>query len=495
LCIGSRSATDHEDCPNSNRTPGGAAARLSFVLTAIFAIALLLRIATAVYSHSIVHPDEIFQSGEPAHRLVYGYGVVTWEWREGIRSWIFPAFLALIIRGTEWMGAGSTGYLFGIAVVLSIISLTTVWFGFMWAKRAGGVEGAIIAAGSCAIWYELIVFGSRALTEVVAAHVLLPGLYLGVYGEVLPEKRRLFLAALLCGVAMSLRIQLVPVAVFAALYFCHRSWRTRWTAIASGLLLPIIVFGIVDAFTWSYPFQSFFRYFWVNLVQARSAVFGIQPWYWYCIELIKHLGPILIFALFGLRRSPFLGCVALVIVASHSMIGHKEDRFIYPVIPILLTLSGIGVVEIARGSSNPEKQPTSYSIVIAGLIACCLFSGMLSGSFRYWDRNDGSLVIFDRISTDSRSCGVGIYGFNSFNTGGYTHLHRKIPIFVIPDNAFLDSAWRSFNILLADESLGITSGRFALEECVDGVCAFRRQGPCIASGDNEINKVLERTGN
>src|SRR5487761_1165598 len=145
-------------------------------------IALLLRI-DAARSPNIVHPDEIFQTQEPAHRLAYGYGVVTWEWREGIRSWVFPAFLAGVMRATTWLGRGSSGYVWGIAIVLSLISLTTVWFGFSWAKRASGVDAAIIAAGACATWHGLVDFAPCALTEVVAVHALLPGLYLA-YTEI-----------------------------------------------------------------------------------------------------------------------------------------------------------------------------------------------------------------------------------------------------------------------------------------------------------------------
>src|SRR5271157_4049627 len=89
---------------------------------ALLAIALGLRVGLAIHFPNVFHPDEIFQTLEPAHRLVYGYGVTTWEWREGIRSWVLPAFLAGVMRATGWMGSGSTGYTYGIIVVLSLAS-------------------------------------------------------------------------------------------------------------------------------------------------------------------------------------------------------------------------------------------------------------------------------------------------------------------------------------------------------------------------------------
>ena len=197
--------------------------------------------------------DEIFNSLEPAHHLAYGYGVIVWEWRMGIRSWVFPAFLAGVMRATDWMAPGSAGYLRAIAILLSLLSLTTVWFGYAWAKRAGGNAAAMIAAGACATWYELVYFAPKALNDVVAANLLLPGLYLGMYGERLPEKKRLFLAGLFCGLAVSLRMYLAPAVLFAVLYFCHANWRRRTLPMFLGLLLPIVSFGLVDAVTWSYP--------------------------------------------------------------------------------------------------------------------------------------------------------------------------------------------------------------------------------------------------
>ena len=141
---------------------------ISFLLIAIFLIALLLRVGVAIHFPSIEWGDEIFNSLEPAHHLAYGYGIVVWEWRMGIRSWVFPAFLAGVMRATDWMAPGSAGYLRAIAILLSLLSLTTVWFGYVWAKRAGGNAAAMIAAGACAIWYELVYFAPKTLNDVVA---------------------------------------------------------------------------------------------------------------------------------------------------------------------------------------------------------------------------------------------------------------------------------------------------------------------------------------
>jgi hypothetical protein len=469
--------------------------RILFLLC-IFLIALLLRVGIALRAPSLTHPDEVFQTQEPAHRLAYGYGVVTWEWREGIRSWAFPAFLAALMRATDWMGSGSAGYLWATTVLLSIISLTTVWFGFAWAKQASAIEAAVIAAAGCAIWYELVIFSPRTLTEVLAAHILLPGLYLSAFAEGRWEKRKLFFAGILCGLAMSLRIQLLPPVAVAVLYACRSRWRARVPVVLAGILLPVAIFGVVDAVTWSYPFQSFFRYFWINAIEGRSALYGVEPWYWYLAILLRHLGPILFLALLGIRRSPFLAWIALAILLPHSLLAHKEVRFIYPLIPILITLAALGVVELARELDHLVKVRISPKVVVAiALAAFALFSAFLSPEFPYWDEKASAMVMVDRLSRDPQVCGLGIKGISWFNTGGYTHLHRNVPIVLLSEGVWLDRESSSVNTVIARGTRPRIPNDFALKGCSDSICLYQRTGSCSSPQADEVNAVLRQTGN
>jgi GPI mannosyltransferase 3 len=55
--------------------------------------ALIIRVLVAFCTRTFFQPDEYFQSLEPAHHLVFGYGHLTWEWLSPrpIRSIIYPA--------------------------------------------------------------------------------------------------------------------------------------------------------------------------------------------------------------------------------------------------------------------------------------------------------------------------------------------------------------------------------------------------------------------
>jgi phosphatidylinositol glycan class B len=467
----------------------------TFFFVMVVVIGFALRLSEAVQTADLAHPDEIFQTLEPAHRLAYGYGVVSWEWRDGIRSWVFPTFLAGVMKATGWMSRGSTGYVVGVRILLSIVSMVTVWFGFVWARRADGTTAAMIGAAACAIWYEIIGFAPRAMTEVVATHILLVGLYLGVYSEWLQERRRLFLAALLCGIALSLRIQLAPAVFFAGLYFCRGCWQRRLSVVMGGILLPVCAFGLVDAFTWGHAFQSFYLYFWENAIQGKSLRYGEQPWYWYLMEQMKHLGPVALLALVGIRRSAFLGWMVLIILASHSLLGHKEVRFLYPILPFVIVLSAIGFVEIAKEFTPILKLSLSpRAVVLTGVAFFALFSLLLSPQFSYRRKDSGSMRALTLLSKDRNVCGVGLYGVPWFETGGYTYLHQNIPIILVLRPDQFDREESTFNAVVAREDLELNND-FILSACWNGECLYRRAGSCTLSTENEINTLLQQNGN
>jgi hypothetical protein len=452
----------------------------------------------AICFPSLFHSDEIFQTLEPAHRLAYGYGVVSWEWIDGVRSWVFPAFLAGVMRATDWAGAGSSGYLLGTKVVLSLISLSTIWFGYAWARRASGTQAAVIAAGACAIYFGLVFFAPKAFNEIVATHLLLPGLYLGVYAEGTSEKKRLFFAGILCGLAVMLRIQLLPAVAFAAAYFCYPSWRRRIPAVLAGLSLPVLAFGLVDRFTWSYPWESvvhYFqaaRYFQAHLDQGHGVGFDSMPWYWYLRGLLLLLGPAVVFLWHGARKSPFLAYFSLVVVGSHSFIALKAVRFIYPVLPLALTLASIGVVEVVSSWNLRSKRAFSPKFTVAfGLVFFSLSSISLFIACHQWYRVNGEIAAMDRLSHDSALCGLGLYQFPWGQTGGYVHLHRNVPLLPLSSREELARDASSFNALLAPLPNADVPSAFKPSGCWNGVCLLRREGGCVPPppGD-EVNAIL-----
>src|SRR3989338_5024992 len=57
---------------------------------------IAFRCVNAIIVQTYFNPDEFWQSVEVAHFWVYGYGELTWEWKEQLRGWTHPFVFALI---------------------------------------------------------------------------------------------------------------------------------------------------------------------------------------------------------------------------------------------------------------------------------------------------------------------------------------------------------------------------------------------------------------
>jgi hypothetical protein len=304
---------------------------------------------------------------------------------------------------------------------------------------------------------------------------------------------------------MSLRIQLAPAVGFAALYFCYSNWRKRMLPLAAGLLLPVVAFGLVDAATWSHPFQSFLVYYHTHAhefsvpsvpgAEVEEGAHGIVAWYWYLKMSCAHLGPVAFLALLGIRRSPFLGWVALIDFAFHSLFGFANIRYLYPLVPLEITLAALGLMELAPAFNARRRLPLSPGTMVGGSLAfLALISCLLVSQFD-WSRRSGCLLAFDRLSRDSTLCGVGVCRIPWWSIGDYAHLHQNVPIVLLEDVHELQEQSASFNAVLVPGTLTDPSHTFRLVRCWNGVCVYQRSGPCTPPGaDYEINSVLRRKG-
>lgn len=469
------------------------------LLLVILLAAFALRFGAALLSPNMFWPDEIFQTLEPAHRLAYGYGMVTWEFRVGARSWVLPAVLAGVMRLTDWLGPGSGGYLAGIAFFLSLLATVPVYVAWLWGSRVGGTRAGVVAALVCATWPDLVYFSPKALTEVIAAHLLLPGLYLAVGSEE-KSRRTLFLAGLLCGLAAAIRILLAPAVLLAMAWACRREFRARWLPMGTGVLLPLLFFGLVDATTWGYPFYSYWMFYWQNLVVGKSPQSGLVPWYgyWKMMGLIWGWArlPFLGLAALGVRRSGFLGCMALLIVFQHSLIPHKEYRYIFPAVLLLCVLAGFGL-SLLRDFFRRRWQRLSV-LTTSVLLAFWL---LLAGYFAYrhgpfFQQLSGYLRAMSQVSRSSDACGVGWWNVSWAVTGGYTYLHRDIPVYQAWD-AKAEEVQRSSSlvnyIVTPDPPPGKIPG-FEVLWCRDYACLLKREGACVALPGYHINRILEEQG-
>lgn len=466
--------------------------RLDPALVLVCAAALAARVGLGVAFPNVLWPDEIFQSLEQAHRLVFGYGVVPWEFREGTRSWLLPGLLAPAVAAGGW--AGGLAHVHAAQVLLSLASLVPVWAAWAWARPLGRAP-AVVAAAACAGWFDLLLYAPKALAEAVAAAPLVLGLLLARPRGGDRPAGALAGAGAALALAVALRLQLAPAVAVAAVLVARRDLRA-WRALALGAAPVVLGAGALDALTWSAPFHSYLANVRVNLVEGRSEAFGVEPWWFYLAALPAAWGwaapAVLALAALGARRRPELAATALAVVAAHSAIPHKEPRFVFPAVVLVIVLAALGTADAVAAAGRRGRGSSRAATLAAGVLWLAASAAVGWGSPR-WSAG-ASLLAATRLAGGEGTCGVALLGVRWAFTGGYTYLHRDVPLYVIDEPAVAQRAWPGFNAALVPAAVAQRVPGYQAERCWEDVCVVRRPGGCVAVPAPAINARLAMTG-
>ena len=462
-------------------------------LATLVVLAILLRLQPILVEPSAVWPDEIFQTFEPAHRLVYGSGLVPWEFQLGVRSWILPGIIAGLMELSRIIGDGPDYYLPATAVAFAGLAAAPVVCCFLWCRPRFGVSGALLAGFAVAVAAEPVYFGARTLSETVAGNLLVVALWVLEPGCPVLSRRRLFVGGALLGLIFVVRVQLAPALAVAMLWTNWRADRWRLAAILAGTAAILAVAGILDTLTLGYPFASVWRYVLYNVWYGVSSTFGVEPWGYFLLGELGVWGgagaTVLLLTALGACRLPLLLVIAVVILAVHSGIAHKEYRFIYPGIVLLAVLAGVGLAQMASwgrdwlmGRGLPETRAAAAGTALAaawwGAASLQVWNGATLTAHR--ERMHDSLVAASVVAHGPPPCGIGLYGLRGEDWGvygGYTYFHQAAPMYWPKDETALAAAADTFDTLLYTKPPPAGLG-FATRECIGEVCIARRAGPC-----------------
>ena len=479
-------------------------------LAGLLTLGLLLRFVLALAFPRIHHADELFQYYEQAHRLAFGQGMVPWEYREGIRSWLLPGMLAGLMKAVSWVSDDPASYLAVSKALWSMLSLSIPVVAFLWARRVGGLTAGLTAAFIATIWFELVYYAPTALTESIATSLLLVACWLAWTAEA-GDRRRLIWAGALFGLVFVFRFHLLPAILTAALVAGRGDWRGRLRPMLLAGLVPVLVCnGLLDWATLGWPFQSVLKNFWINIVEEKSHSFGVMPLGFYFEEYVRvwswWLAPMAALIVLGARGQPMLVAVPVAIVLSHSLVAHKEYRFVLPALPFLLILAALGTERLARrlaglaaggwGAGRWGDMPRWVPLAVL-CAAWVLASGLLSASDRWrpeWSRVAPGIATTQALHDRPALCGLGLLT-PWWDLPGYTTLHRDVPVFWFGDDT--RRLWRSassFNYVMARPEQMPPNTGYRLESCPSEICLYRRPGQCSTPRDIGVSASMAERG-
>jgi GPI mannosyltransferase 3 len=400
-------------------------------LHAIAAAALALRLVMAWRSEHNVHPDEVFQYLEQAHRLVYGYGFVPWEYRFARRNWLLPGTLAGLLEALRLLGLDRpTAYIPAVKGLFAIASVSLVYAANAIGRNLYGVRAGLIAATLVAFWYELVDASPRATPEVLATYALVIALAVATGPCSL---RRVAAAGLLLGIGVVLRLQYAPCAAVVWVV-CGIGWGWRRAVAVVAASVPIVALaGLLDLVAWGVPFVSYYNTIVLDVVYGVSEVFGRAPWFYYATSLVSASKRIYvaaaIYGVFAWRRSWPILLVLVALLVPHSLIPHKEYRFTLLAVPLLLVLAAAAIACAGEWLGTRRTGRLATAVAIAAILVVSIGGFRIYGVFR---QDDQLLAVLD-LSRRSDVAAVLDLAAAWTESGGFYYLHHDVPYYFQPE--------------------------------------------------------------
>ena len=421
------------------------------LLPLILALAFAVRAAVALAGDFVLHPDEIMQYLEPAHRLAFGNGVMYWEYFYGARSWLVPGLVAGVLKLFDAVGLGEPRwYVDGVKLVFCALSLAIPAGMYRFGRRHFGETAARMALLAGTLWYELAGFAHKPLTEFVAT-VPLMGLLALCARPAVDRPWVVCRAALFAVLVAAIRLQYAPVALLLlGIVFLRTRLKLLLSVVAAAALCAV---GVFDALTWDGNlFHSYVTNLRFNLILGEMRT-DESPWYQFLWWLTLSGGGLSALCLAGSLRSPrryglLLALIFLVLLA-HSLQAHKEYRFVFAVIPLWLLLGAdLTVRSAAWIAARLPARPTlaRATNVLAGvLFATVSVAGVLNALpyqervYQAWSRETGItgfvrhqdpiFAVYRYLSEVPDVGAVWQVDRPYYNLPGYYYLHRAIPFY------------------------------------------------------------------
>ncbi len=420
----------------------------------VLALAFAVRAVVALSGDFAMHPDEIMQYLEQAHRLVFGNGIVHWEQFYGARSWLVPGLVAGVLALLDAVGLDQpVWYVGGVKLVFCALSLAVPAGMYFFARGHFGEGTARAALLAGAFWYELIGFAHKPMTEFVATGLLMGLLALCVR----PAPARpgiIWPAALLAVLAAAVRMQYAPLALALLVLLFLRVggasgeggawWRDARVQLAFAAVLFFLAVGVFDAATWDAElFHSYLANLRFNLALEEARAGSSPPWQYLWWSLLTAAG-LSALCLAPSLRDPrryglLLGLIVLALIV-HSAEAHKEYRFVFVVIPLWLLIGADLVARLAarrRAWVLGAAGAAFAAVSLAGLLnalprqddAYRLIFAPEETPVRFVRDRDPLFAAYRYLAEAPGVLAVWHIDRHYHALPGYYYLHRKIPLY------------------------------------------------------------------
>jgi len=342
------------------------------LLTKVFWISLVLHVLAAIFNEGYHHPDEHFQIIEMAS---YKAGMtdaacLPWEYESQIRSGFQPMIAFVFLKIFSAIGISNPFFIDGffrlLATILGWLSLLYLVQYFV--KSEKYISNNVVLLLSILIWFVPYIH-ARFSAESVSGSVFSIALTYWLNKEKVDRITlwQYFLVGFIMCSTFLLRFQMaIAVLAFLAwLIIVYKINIKQFVVFALGNILMMLIGLLTDYWLYNEWTLTPWNYFYVNIFEGVAASFGTFPvWYYGYFILLKAIFPLSLIILVALcyyiykRPKDVFTWVVFIFVFIHSLVAHKELRFIFPMLNflIIILLWSLSVLMNAKWYHNINRS-------------------------------------------------------------------------------------------------------------------------------------------
>ncbi|TNF00750.1 MAG: hypothetical protein EP326_06030, partial [Deltaproteobacteria bacterium] len=257
------------------------------------------------------------------------------EYPMKIRPWLQPAFYYLFAKPLQLAGLENPFQLaWFLRATSSILGFLSLGSFYLFARNFVQKESSrvIFIYTLFTLWF-LPFFHARTTAENFGITFFLFGMSL------IFSWKQFFLGGLFLALSFVFRFQMSVMIFFSVLWFPLFGKQSWWTffKISLGILIGWLLTIPIDQWGYGEWTLTPWNYFDINILKGFASSFGVDPWYAYITKGISRgIPPLsLLYAgalLYCWIKHPksWITWTTLPFLVVHSMISHKELRFIFP---------------------------------------------------------------------------------------------------------------------------------------------------------------------
>ncbi|GFV66660.1 GPI mannosyltransferase 3 [Trichonephila clavipes] len=386
----------------------------------------IVRLLSVYLVKSSFVPDEYWQSLEVAHKLTFGFGHLTWEWRKQIRSYIYPFMIHVLF--SAFPGSVETIILLP-KIFQAILSTIGDFFTYKLACKLFGSRCGLWTLFNLLTSWFLFYCSSRTLTNMAETSITACGLFFYPWKR---EKHRGLTCSYLWFAGASSLMRPTAFVLWLPLYLYHL-WREKhyFSVIKNTFLIGCVILATLiscDSYFYGHWVFTPYNFFLFNWRSDIGAFYGQHNFLWYFttglpVVLGIHFIPFLMgLSLPYLRHQFFLIFWVIIIF---SFLSHKEFRFLLPVLPLALIICSAVMNEISSNKMAIFKWKISKVINICMVYVILSINIPLSiymGLFHQSGVTDTTLHLSHIIGKDSKV----LFLMPCHSTPYYSYIHQNI---------------------------------------------------------------------